>query len=59
MEITEMASAPNSLKTTVIVISAHSPLQRSDLCLLGLTRLQRKTRYRDRRSRDHVWRGSL
>src|SRR5271163_2540662 len=25
MEITEMASAPNGLKTTVIVISAHSP----------------------------------
>jgi hypothetical protein len=26
MEITEMASAPNGLKTTVIVISAHSPI---------------------------------
>jgi len=26
MGITEMASAPNGLKTTVIVISAHSPI---------------------------------
>jgi hypothetical protein len=26
MEITEMASAPHGLKTTVIVISAHSPI---------------------------------